>query len=203
MYIAIAGNIGSGKSTLTEMLSARYNAKAYYEPTDNPYLSDFYSDMKSWSFHLQTYFLCSRIELTQQMLSEMNDNGGYIFQDRTIYEDAHIFATNLYGIGEMSERDFGTYKKIFDLFSSATPKPDLLIYLKADVDTLMRQIAMRGRECEADISAEYLESLNVRYNNWIETIYDGRVLVVDKNRDDFVRDSAVFESICAQIESLK
>ncbi len=199
MYIAIAGNIGSGKTTLTEILTKRYNAKAYYEDLANPYISDFYNDMSRWSFQFQLWFLGSRIQQTLDMLSDGSDN---IVQDRTIYEDAHIFADNLHQMGFMSSRDFGTYMKIFDIQSNIIPRPDVLIYLKASVPTLISQIRMRGRDYEQNIDEEYLSRLNDKYNHWIENIYDGRVLVVDKDVDDFVSDSSVVERICAGIDEI-
>lgn len=199
MYIAIAGNIGSGKTTLTEMLTKRYNAKAYYEDLANPYISDFYEDMSRWSFQFQLWFLGSRIQQTLDMLGSGAEN---IVQDRTIYEDAHIFADNLHRMGFMSSRDFGTYMKIFDIQSNIIPKPDVLIYLKASVPTLISQIRMRGRDYEQNIDEGYLSSLNDKYNNWIDNIYDGRVLVIDKDVDDFVSNPAVLERICAEIEAI-
>ena len=145
MYIAIAGNIGSGKTTLTEILTKRYGAKAYYENLANPYISDFYEDMGRWSFHLQLWFLGSRIQQTLEMLADGSEN---IVQDRTIYEDAHIFANNLHAMGLMASRDFDTYMKMFNIEQDLLPKPDVLIYLKASVPTLISQIKMRGREYE-------------------------------------------------------
>lgn len=141
MYIAIAGNIGSGKTTLTEMLTERYGAKAYYEQSDNPYIGDFYNDMNRWSFNLQMYFLGSRIQQTMDILRSGPVD---IFQDRTVYEDAYIFADNLHRMGLMSGRDFDTYMSIFGLITNLVPRPDLLIYLKASVPTLISQIRRRG-----------------------------------------------------------
>ena len=199
MYIAIAGNIGSGKTTLTEILTKRYGAKAYYENLANPYISDFYEDMGRWSFHLQLWFLGSRIQQTLEMLADGSEN---IVQARTIYEDAHIFANNLHAMGLMASRDFETYMKMFNIEQDLLPKPDVLIYLKASVPTLISQIKMRGREYEQNIDEEYLNRLNDKYNNWIENVYEGRVLVVDKDTDDFVADPSIIDRICAEVEEM-
>ena len=198
MYIAIAGNIGSGKTTLTEMLTERYKAKAYLEEVDNPYIGDFYDDMKRWAFNLQICFLGSRIQQTLDMLRE--NSSGYIFQDRTIYEDAHIFAGNLHEMGLMPGRDFETYMRLFRLFTEVIPQPDLLIYLRASVPTLIRQIHKRGREYEMNIDENYLVRLNTKYEEWITNNYAGEVLIVDKDNEDFVDDPSVFERICAAVD---
>lgn len=199
MYVAIAGNIGSGKTTLTEILTRRYGAKAYYEESDNPYIGDFYNDMSRWAFQLQISFLGSRIEQTLDMLRSGGEN---IFQDRTIYEDAHIFAENLHQMGLISSRDFATYMKIFDLTTTLIPQPDVLIYLRASIPTLVAQIKRRGRAYEMNIDEQYLSSLNEKYEEWINNIYKGQVLIVDKDVDDFVANPEVVDRICEQLETM-
>ena len=199
MYIAIAGNIGSGKTTLTEQLTKRYGAKAYYENIDNPYLGDFYNDMSSWAFQLQIFFLGSRIQQTMEMLSSGEKN---IFQDRTIYEDAHIFAENLHSMGLISSRDFDTYMKIFELTTNLIPQPDVLIYLRASIPTLISQIKRRGRDYEMNIDEDYLLRLNEKYENWINNIYKGRLLIIDKDVDDFVEHPEIIDRICEQLETM-
>ena len=182
MYIAIAGNIGSGKTSLTEILTKEFAFTANYEDDNNPYIGDFYEDMNRWSFNLQVYFLGKRLNQVLAMLRS-NEN---IVQDRTIYEDAYIFAQNLHESGLMSTRDFHTYKQIFDLSYGLVKKPDLLIYLRASVPTLVSQIQRRGRAYEMSISEDYLRRLNERYNNWIEHLYEGEVLVIDVDKEDFI-----------------
>ncbi len=199
MYVAIAGNIGSGKTTLTEILTRRYGAKAYYEESDNPYIGDFYNNMSRWAFQLQISFLGSRIEQTLDMLRSGEDN---IFQDRTIYEDAHIFADNLHSMGLISSRDFATYMKIFDLTTTLIPQPDVLIYLRASIPTLVTQIKRRGRAYEMNIDEGYLSRLNEKYEDWINNIYKGRVLIIDKDVDDFVADPKVVDRICQELDAL-
>ena len=197
MYVAIAGNIGSGKTTLTEILTRRYGAKAYYEESDNPYIGDFYEDMNRWAFQLQISFLGSRIEQTLDMLRSGDKN---IFQDRTIYEDAHIFADNLHRMGLISSRDFATYMKIFDLTTNLIPQPDVLIYLRASIPTLVAQIKRRGRAYEMNIDESYLSRLNEKYEYWINNIYKGKVRIIDKDVDDFEADEAVVDRICEELD---
>lgn len=199
MYVAIAGNIGSGKTTLTEILTKRYGAKAYYEETDNPYIGDFYNNMSRWAFQLQISFLGSRIRQTMDMLAMKEEN---VFQDRTIYEDAHIFASNLHEMGLISSRDFATYMRIFDLTTNLIPQPDVLIYLRASIPTLVAQIKHRGRDYEMNIDENYLNRLNEKYEYWINNIYKGKVLIIDKDVDDFVADESVVDSICKRLEEM-
>jgi len=199
MYIAIAGNIGSGKTSLTEILSKRFGITAHYEDIDNPYIGDFYGDMNRWSFNLQVYFLGSRIKQSREALAL----GGDLIQDRTIYEDAYIFADNLHQMGLMSSRDFDTYMKLFALSEGLIQQPDLLIYLKASVPTLKSQIQKRGRAYEMSIDEDYLQRLNVKYDNWIENIYRGEVMVVDIDKCDFILHPEIIEKIEERIESIK
>ena len=176
MHIAIAGNIGSGKTTLTALLAKHYGWDAHYENADNnPYLDDFYNDMQHWSFNLQIYFLNERFGQIQ----EIRNSGLTVVQDRTIYEDAYIFAENLHSMGLMSMRDYITYRSLFDKMTSFVQPPDLLIYLRASVPTLVRQIQKRGRAYETGIRIDYLNKLNERYENWISRYILGKLLVVD------------------------
>ena len=199
MYVAIARNIGSGKTTLTEILTKRYGAKAYYESTDNPYIGDFYNNMSRWAFQLQISFLGSRIRQTMDMLAAGEEN---VFQDRTIYEDAHIFASNLQEMGLITSRDFATYMRIFDLTTNLIPEPDVLIYLRASIPTLVAQIKHRGRDYEMNIDETYLSRLNEKYEYWINNVYKGKVLIIDKDKDDFVADESVVDTICERLEAM-
>lgn len=199
MYIAIAGNIGCGKTTLTEILSQRLGATAYYEHSDNPYIGDFYEDMNRWSFNLQIYFLGNRIHEAGEMLKCAGD----LVQDRTVYEDAHIFAKNLHEMGLMLTRDYDTYMRIFELVTNLIPRPDVMIYIKASVPTLINQIQKRGRAYEMSIQNEYLERLNQKYNDWIENIYEGEVITIDIDKDDFIADPPLLDNIIEQIEKIR
>lgn len=181
-FVAIAGNIGAGKSSLTTLLAKHFGWKPYYESVDdNPYLSDFYEDMKRWSFNLQVYFLSSRFRHQKEL---MRKDESYI-QDRTIYEDVEIFAKNLYEMGLMSERDYKNYSSLFHEMTEYLQPPDLLIYLRADVPTLVRQIQQRGRDYETTIRIDYLEGLNKLYENWIQR-YAHEKLIIETDDLDFV-----------------
>ncbi len=181
-YVAIAGNIGAGKTTLCTQLGKQFGWDVHYESTDNnPYLSDFYNDMKRWSFNLQVYFLNNRY---RQILNILNGDITVI-QDRTIYEDAYIFAPNLHDMGLMATRDFNNYFDLFKLMTSQIQPPDLLIYLKADISTLVSHIQTRGRDYEGSMSLDYLKRLNERYEDWISGYKEGNLLVIDANEVDF------------------
>ncbi|MEK7790953.1 MAG: deoxynucleoside kinase [Deltaproteobacteria bacterium] len=175
-FIAIAGNIGVGKSTLTGLLSSRFGWKPYYEVVDtNPYLSDFYQDMKAWAFHLQIFFLSKRFLHHKALLAEPET----VIQDRSIYEDVEVFSRNLYYEGKFDERDYRNYVALFECMTGYLHSPDLLIYLKASVDTLEHRIRSRGRNCEKNIPRDYLERLNQRYEEWIRNYQSGPLLIVD------------------------
>ena len=197
MHIAIAGNIGSGKTTLTRMLAARYGWTPKYESVDfNPYLSDFYEDMSRWSFNLQIYFLNKRFK----DVVEISKTDDVIIQDRTIYEDARIFAPNLHDMGLMSSRDFETYSDLFDLMMSLVKMPDLLIYLKSSIPNLVSQIQKRGREYEKTIRIDYLTGRNNKYENWIKD-YKCHLLVIDADRYKFGNREEDFEAVTSTIDS--
>lgn len=183
MHVAIAGNIGAGKTSLTKLLAKHYKWEAQYEDVlENPYLEDFYNKMERWSFNLQIYFLNSRF----RQILEIRESGKKIIQDRTIYEDAHIFAPNLHAMGLMPNRDFKNYKSLFDLMESVVEGPDLLIYLRSSIPNLVAQIHKRGREYENSISIDYLSRLNERYEAWVHTYDKGNLLVIDVDNINFV-----------------
>ena len=203
MHIAVAGNIGSGKTTLTGLLSKQFAWDAHFEDVDdNPYLNDFYNDMQRWSFNLQIYFLNTRFN---QILS-FRRSGKTLIQDRTIYEDAYIFAPNLHAMGLMSTRDFENYFTLFNMLSSLIQPPDLVIYLRASVPTLVRQIQKRGRKYEDNIRLDYLKRLNERYEAWIETYKLGKMLIVDVDSYNFIDKpedlSVVIDKVNASIHGL-
>ena len=198
MHIAVSGNIGSGKTTLTEKLAHHYQWTPQYESVDeNPYLKDFYEDMKRWAFHLQVYFLNSRFN----QIKEIRKSEHTIIQDRTIYEDAYIFAANLYESGMISERDYQNYLNLFHSMINFVEPPDVLIYLKADVPKLVAQIQKRGRDYENLIRLDYLQNLNKYYTNWIDGYRLGKLLVVDVNDLDFVERVDDFAYIIERIDA--
>lgn len=203
MHLAIAGNIGSGKTTLTRLLSKQMKWQPYYESVDdNPYLDSFYDDMKRWSFNLQVYFLNSRF----RQVVEIRDSDKTIIQDRTIYEDAYIFAPNLHQMNLMTTRDFDNYISLFELMSSFIDAPDLLIYLRGSVSTLVSQIASRGRDYEESIRIDYLKKLNERYEEWISSYDLGKLLIIDIDDIDFANNpedlGMIIEKINAEIHGL-
>ncbi|NQZ74497.1 MAG: deoxynucleoside kinase [Ekhidna sp.] len=197
-HVAVSGNIGAGKTTLTEMLAKHYGWQAEFESVDdNPYLEDFYSDMHKWAFHLQVYFLNSRFEQINQLRRGENT----IIQDRTIYEDAYIFAESLYKQGFFKERDYRNYRALFDSMIEFVQPPDLLIYLKSDISKLVKNIETRGRDYENLIRIDYLKGLNEHYENWIENYQEGKLLVIDVTDIDFVKNSEDFSNIVFKIDS--
>ena len=198
MHVAIAGNIGSGKTTLTRLLSKHYKWKPHYEDVeDNPYLDDFYNEMERWSFNLQIYFLNSRF----RQILEIRERGEKVIQDRTIYEDAYIFAPNLHAMGLMTNRDYENYKSLFDLMESVTKGPDLLIYLRSSIPNLVKQIHKRGRDYENSISIEYLSRLNERYEAWITTYSKGKVIILDVDDLDFVENPEHLGEVISKIDA--
>lgn len=203
MHIAVAGNIGSGKTTLTRLLAKNYGWTPKYEDVDfNPYLTDFYNDMQRWSFNLQIYFLNRRFK----DIVDISKSQEHVIQDRTIYEDACIFAPNLHSMGLMTTRDFENYTSLFNLMLSLVKPPDLLIYLKSSIPNLVNQIQKRGREYESSIRLDYLKGLNERYDNWINNYTDGKKLIINVDEIKFEENpkdlSIVIDNINAQFNGL-
>ncbi len=198
-HVAVAGNIGAGKTTLTELLSKHYKWIPQFEDVDhNPYLMDFYEDMPRWSFNLQIYFLNSRLN----QLVEIERGTETVIQDRTIYEDAHIFAPNLHEMGLMSKRDYDNYFDFFSTLKQMVQPPDLLIYLKASVPTLVGQIQKRGREYEENIRLDYLKKLNELYNKWIDGYKEGPLLVIDVDKNNFADKEEDFGEIINKVDGM-
>jgi deoxyadenosine/deoxycytidine kinase len=203
MHVAIAGNIGSGKTTLTRLLAKHYKWQAHFEDVeDNLYLDDFYNQMERWSFNLQIYFLNSRF----RQILDIREKGKKVIQDRTIYEDAYIFAPNLHAMGLMTNRDYENYRSLFDLMESVTEGPDLLIYLRSSIPNLVNQIHKRGRDYENSISIDYLSRLNERYEAWIHGYDKGNIIILDVDNLDFVDNpehlGEVINKIDAEIHGL-
>ena len=203
MHIAIAGNIGSGKTTLTSLLSKQFKWEPHYEDVnDNPYLNDFYDDMQRWSFNLQIYFLNSRF----QQILKIKKKKKTIIQDRTIYEDAYIFAPNLHAMGLMTTRDFQNYQQLFELMNSFVSPPDLMIYLRGTVPALVKQIEKRGRPYENNIRIDYLKRLNERYEAWISTYELGKLLIIDIDEINFAENKEhlgmIIERVQAELSGL-
>lgn len=198
LFVAIAGNIGAGKSTLTGMLAEHLGWQPFYEANaENPYLADFYQDMKRWSFHSQVFFLGKRLEHHRQLL----DYPGSVVQDRTVYEDAEIFATNLYRQGHMSKRDYRAYRNLYKAVSSFLPPPDIIVYLQSSVDTLLKHISKRGREFEQEIEEEYIAQLNNLYDSWIDDWTVCPVLRVPMDTTNFQANQADFKAIVRSIQA--
>jgi len=195
-FIAVAGNVGVGKSTLTHLLSERLGWEPFYEAVDdNPYLADFYKDMRLWSFHSQVFFLSRRLRHHREILSHPNT----VIQDRSVYEDAEIFARNLYMQENMESRDYRTYRELYEVLTQFLPPPDLVIYLRASVPTLQQRITLRGRDYERNIPDEYLERLNSFYEDWIDRFALCPVLTVPADQLDFVKNNSHLELICEKI----
>lgn len=197
-YIGIAGNIGAGKTSLCTMLSKHFNWQVHYEDTENnPYLMDFYNDMRRWAFNLQIYFLNSRFRQLKTILQGEST----VVQDRTIYEDAHIFAPNLHEMGLIEERDFKNYIDLFDNMTTMIEPPDLLIYLRAGIPTLVKHIHERGRDYEGNMSLDYLKKLNKRYEEWIEGYTHGNLLIIDVDDIDFIKNPQDFGMILERVDA--
>ncbi len=203
MHIAVTGNIGAGKTTLTKLLAKEYKWIPQFEAVDeNPYLDDFYYNMQKWAFNLQIYFLGSRF----QQIKEIRESGKNIIQDRTIYEDAYIFASNLHDMGLMESRDYHNYLNLFELMADFIQAPDLIIYLRASIPTLVNQIQQRGRDYESSISIDYLNNLNKKYENWVQQYKDGKMLIIEVDELDFVNKpedlSYIIDKVEAEINGL-
>lgn len=198
MHIAVAGNIGAGKTTLTSMLAKHYKWEPHYEDADNnPYLDNFYEDMLRWSFNLQIYFLNNRF----RQIIDIRKSGRNVIQDRTIYEDAYIFAPNLHSMGLMSSRDFENYVSLFEMMSDLVQPPDLIIYLKGSVPTLVQQIQRRGREYEGSIRLDYLNKLNERYEEWVSSFEKAKILTFDIDNNKFMDNAEDFGLIIQSIDA--
>ena len=197
LFVAVAGNIGAGKSSLARLLGERFQWKPYFESVDdNPYLSDFYGDMARWSFHLQIYFLANRFKCHKEIVESSES----VIQDRSIYEDAEIFARNLYDIGKMTERDYTNYVSLFHVMMEYLKPPDLMIYLRANIETLVKQISKRGRDFEQGIQRSYLETLNSLYEDWITRYKLGPLLVIESDNLDFVNNQPDLDYILKRVK---
>jgi len=197
LFVAVAGNIGAGKSSLARLLGERFQWKPYFESVDdNPYLSDFYGDMSRWSFHLQIYFLANRFKCHKEIVESSES----VIQDRSIYEDAEIFARNLYDIGKMTERDYTNYVSLFHVMMEYLKPPDLMIYLRANIDTLVKQISKRGRDFEQGIQRSYLETLNTLYEDWITRYKLGPILIIESDDLDFVSNKKDLDYILTSVK---
>ena len=197
LFVAVAGNIGAGKSSLARLLGERFQWKPYFESVDdNPYLADFYGDMSRWSFHLQIYFLANRFKCHKEIVESSES----VIQDRSIYEDAEIFARNLYDIGKMTERDYTNYVSLFHVMMEYLKPPDLMIYLRANVDTLVKQISKRGRDFEQGIQRSYLETLNKLYEDWITRYKLGPLLIIESDDLDFVSNKKDLDYILTSVK---
>ena len=196
-FVAVAGNIGVGKSTLVTQLSERLEWQPFYEPeAENPYLEDFYTDMDAWAFHSQVFFLTHRLRSHRELL----EFPASVVQDRSVYEDAEIFAKNLYLHGHINERDYGTYRKLFDLFITLLPPPDLVVYLRASVETLQARIELRGRDIESGITGKYLSQLNDLYEDWIKAFSHSPILIIPADEVDFVAYTGHLDLIVEKVE---